>query len=205
MQSLVQTLVRLYASAIDAGPELASELRAASEALRQVGAPNPTRPPHAQPVCRLLPATLEAAERGPAAEVARALRPLLPRLHWELTYADDPQLGAFLDNYAYADLIGPRGLASSEVLTVGLLLLGPRTFYPRHEHPAVETYYVLAGRAGWQQAEQPWAEQPPGAWIYHAAHVPHAMATDKEPLLGLYLWRGELAVPAAWSADAFTS
>jgi hypothetical protein len=197
--ALMQMIRALYAAQRPADPALAAELHAAAQALGQAGQLNRPRPPQAQPVCRFLDHALDAAQAGPGADVARALRPLAPLLHWELTYAAQPELAAFLENYAYADLLGPRGLAPSSQLTVGLLLLGPHTFYPRHDHPATEVYYVMSGTSSWQQGERPWASQPPGSLIFHRSHEPHAMATAGEPLLGLYLWRGALDVPAAWS------
>ncbi len=82
-----------------------------------------------------------------------------------------------------------RHCSGSKTLACGFLLLGPRTFYPRHRHEAEEIYLPLSGTAEWQQGDAIWREHPPGTIIHHSSEEPHAMRTHAQPLLALYLWR----------------
>ncbi len=155
-------------------------------------------PSAALPVCRFWTASLEAVH-GP---LAAALRTLAPSLSWTQNpnYRRQPPDPAFLDNYGYAVLAGPSDgppvLAVDPRLALGVLLLGPGTHYPLHHHPAVEVYLVVSGDAEWWRDAGPWRRQEPGALIYHAPDVPHAMRAGAQPLLAVYLWRGALATHA---------
>jgi hypothetical protein len=145
------------------------------------------------PVCRFWQAATSGATLllGPLARLA-------PELGWvqNPNYVARPPSPDFLDNYGYAVLAGPGGLVASEALALGLLLLGPRTHYPTHRHPAVEVYVVAGGEAEWRKGEETWRREPPGAVIRHDSMVPHATRTLAEPLLAVYLWQGDLATHA---------
>jgi len=110
-------------------------------------------------------------------------------LTWQQTYTARDTSGEFIENYGYAELLGPRAPLHSERIAGGFLLLGPRTLYPRHRHEAEEIYLPLSGTARWQQGSADWTERPPGTIIHHASEEPHAMQTGDRPLLALYLWR----------------
>lgn len=113
------------------------------------------------------------------------------RLDWRQTYSA-PEAGAdFLQNYGYAELLGPGAPLPADRIACGFLLLGPRTLYPRHRHEAEEIYLPLCGTARWQQGGGDWRERPPGSVIHHGRNEPHAMHTGVRPLLALYLWRSE--------------
>jgi Dimethlysulfonioproprionate lyase len=153
------------------------------------------------PVCRFWPAALEAASRAAAAPLATALAPLTPALSWTQNpnYRRRPPEPTFLDRYGYAVIAGPRdgppALARTPALALGVLLLGPRTHYPLHAHPALEVYYTLTDGEWWRD-EGPWRPEPPGTAIVHAPHVRHATRAGDAPLLAIYVWRGDLATHA---------
>jgi Dimethlysulfonioproprionate lyase len=152
------------------------------------------------PVCRFWSVALGQAGKN-VSSLCASLAALSPRLTWTQNpnYRRTPPSPDFLDNYGYAVLAGPvdgpPALARHDSLAFGLLLLGPRTHYPRHHHPASEVYIPL-NPAEWWRGEGPWREEAPGAVIYHAPDVPHATHAGQTPLLALYLWRGELATHA---------
>ena len=81
------------------------------------------------------------------------------------------------------------------------LLLGPRTEYPAHHHPAAELYIPL-GPADWAKASAIGGEAPNGAdagtgsVIHHPPNLVHATRTHDIPLAALYLWAGDLATYA---------
>lgn len=144
-------------------------------------------------VLRCWPACLP----DPPDPAAAALRVLTPALRWRQnpTYRDP----AFLAGYGYAEIAGPAGLIAAPGLSLGILLLAPAMLYPAHRHPAEEIYLPLQP-AFWQHGDAGlWRRQPSGAVIHHPSMLAHAMRTDGAALPALYLWRGDLATPAAFS------
>lgn len=103
---------------------------------------------------------------------------------------------AFLERYAYTELVGPHGLIPHAEVSFGLLALAPHTLYPAHAHPAVESYVVLLGIADWRAGAEPWTPRPPGSLVHHPSGIAHAMRTGGEPLVAAYFWTGALDVPA---------
>lgn len=161
--------------------------------VRAIDLSRPDARPGRLPVCRYWPAIL--ATGGGLVE---PLGKLSAHLHWvqNPNYVAQPPDPGFLANYGYVILAGPGGLVASDRLALGILLLGPRTHYPAHRHPAVEIYVVAAGEAEWRRAELPWRREPPDSVIRHETMVPHATRTLDEPLLAVYVWQGDLKTHA---------
>ena len=106
--------------------------------------------PVALPVARLLAGCESAIDAGSAVPgvgaVLRAFTAAAPILHWVQTAEYVATLSQhFLDNYGYVRVIGPGGLVESDVASAGLGVWGAGLHYPRHKHPAEETYHVLSG------------------------------------------------------------
>jgi hypothetical protein len=178
-----------------AGRDLRSFLAALAAAT-----PNPAAlPPQTLPVCRHWEGALARVQPAEVILLAAALRALTPYLAWRQNpgYTADRVGIRFLDNYGYAELVGPAGLLLSDRVAAGVLLLGPDTTYPPHSHPAVEHYLPLSGTALWGVGGSPPSPRPPGWLIHHPSGVPHEMRTGAEPLLALYLWQGDLDTAAA--------
>jgi len=68
-------------------------------------------------------------------------------------------------------------------------LIGPQTLYPKHRHPAIELYHVVAGTAAWTLDDVSRDNQP-GTYILHPSQAVHAMQTRAQPLLAIYFWSG---------------
>jgi len=129
--------------------------------------------------------------------ITHALADLREPLPWHYHYPqrdDAPDLAARI---GFAELIGPRGPLAAPNSRVGFTLMAPHTFYPLHNHPAVELYLVIAGTAEWI-APPLQRLVPPGELILHPSNQPHAMRTMQEPLLALYAWSGDIAAPAVY-------
>lgn len=111
-------------------------------------------------------------------------------LHWGQTYTAADFGQRFIDNYGWVELFGTRGHFRNDSIAAGFLILGPGVVYPDHHHVAEEIYIPLTGGAEWRMSDDAFQERSGGEIIHHASNVNHAMRTDDEPLLALYLWRG---------------
>ena len=153
-------------------------------------------------VCRFW----DDALRGAHGPLVAPLTVLGPCLSWTQNpnYRRRPPDPAFLDNYGYAVIAGPvdgpPALAHVPDLALGVLLLGPRTHYPEHAHPAVEVYVTLTPDGEWWRDDGPWRRVPAGAAIHHPSGVSHATRAGEAPLLAVYVWRGALAMHASLRA-----
>jgi mannose-6-phosphate isomerase-like protein (cupin superfamily) len=143
--------------------------------------------PHRLPVC----SSLSKLDAAPAtAGLVKALVERADAIAWRQTYTAADFGPAFLDNYGWTELMGLRGPIASAHVACGFLILGPRTEYPSHAHEAEELYLPLAGTALWMRGEESFVARSPGAPIIHPSWTPHAMRTQDDPLLALYVWRG---------------
>jgi len=178
-------------------------VRAARELLRATGDPtaaelasawpastSPTRRLSSQalPVLAWIDAIESAAIPATRALVGELVA-IARSLHWGQTYGPQDFGAAFLERYGWTELIGLRGPVASTRIAAGFLLLGPEIEYPPHSHDAEELYVPLAGSAQWQRDGGDWTAQPTGVPIFHPSQVAHAMRTQDDPLLALYVWR----------------
>lgn len=197
LQTVVRETSKLLAAAAQRNANLAVFHDLLTDAMTDgVGA----RTASILPVCRFWSVALGQAGAN-VSSLCTGLAALAPRFSWTQNpnYRRTPPSPDFLDNYGYTVLAGPAdgppALARHDRLAFGVLMLGPRSHYPLHRHPAAEVYIPL-NTALWWRGEGPWREQVPGAVIYHAPNVPHATRAGQTPLLALYLWCGELATHA---------
>jgi hypothetical protein len=157
------------------------------------------------PVCRHF-ADAIAAATGEAAVLGAFLQALEPSLAWTQNpnYRRAPPASNFLENYGYAVIVGPQGgapaLVNDPAMALGVLLLGPRTEYPAHHHPAAEVYVPL-GPADWakggaDEEKAEWVSRAPGSVIHHPPNIVHATRTHDIPIAALYLWAGDLGTHA---------
>lgn len=164
------------------GDAIAHEVAAFLEGWPEGGGVRRAQRPEGLPVCRWL-AGISGGLAGLVAREAAALE-------WRQTYGTGDFGAEFLARYGWTEVVGLRGPIPSERVAAGFLLLGPDVTYPPHAHEAAEIYLPLSGAAWWQKGGGAFRQVAVGAPVYHAPWVPHAMRTEAEPLLALYLWRG---------------
>jgi hypothetical protein len=155
-------------------------------------------PPRTLPVCSLLPDTV-GASLAVASDVAAAIAATEDDLHWQQnpSYSDSAMgVPDYMDGYAYAEIIGPKGFFPGDDFLMGLLLLGPRRLYREHYHAAPELYWMLTGPSRWKRGAGGWEELAPGAVRWHQPFIVHATETAETPLLCLWAWTNDVAQPA---------
>jgi hypothetical protein len=198
-------LSRLVEGAAADGGSAAADCRRFADLVRALAGAEtkaPSAVPFGLPVCRYWAPALEmSAGQEPLAGMVHALQALGPWLAWvqNPNYRRSPPSADFLDRYGYAVIAGPSNgppaLVGHGALALGVLLLGPRTHYPQHRHPAVELYLPLNAGEWWRGAG-PWRSEPAGAVIHHGSGVAHATRSGEAPLLAIYLWSGDLGTHA---------
>ena len=144
------------------------------------------RPPETKPVTAHLSRALDLGERAALGSMARAVREVRARLTWEYGYERMPE--ALARNYAYCEVLGPRGPIRCDDLILGFVLFAPGATYPQHSHHDIEESYVsVAG--GWSENNA--AVYAPGSLILNRAGQKHRITTDRaDPCLLAYAWVG---------------
>ncbi|MGD0502980.1 MAG: dimethylsulfonioproprionate lyase family protein [Steroidobacteraceae bacterium] len=152
--------------------------------------PGGSQPPARQPpaVLRWLPDITVDPDRFGAGFV-QAVCAAAGSLGWRQTYTVAEVGEEFLRNYAWAQLLSPGPATGAAQISCGVLVLGPNTFYPAHQHEAEELYLPLVGTAEWLKGDGAWRRRSPGTLIHHSSEETHAMRTGGQPLLAMYLWR----------------
>ena len=197
--ALIARIARLYRSEAQAGGAAAAMLTQAADALDVIApAAGVGSSPRLLPVRDFLPAAIADAARGPLAALAADFARIEPGCAWRQNpnYTAATIGSEFLARYGYVELVGPAGPAVSGSVRVGFLLLGPRTHYPDHAHPAIEAYHVVGGEAEWWDETGGWRVRPLGAMVFHPSRRRHATRTGEAPLLALYGWIGEVGTEA---------
>jgi quercetin dioxygenase-like cupin family protein len=90
-----------------------------------------------------------------------------------------PLIGGTYENW--------QGIPHKDIL-FGMLELDTGGYYPGHNHPAPEIYFVLSGEAEWTVGNQTFTATP-GTAIYHPTEKMHRMVNKgKDKLKVIYLW-----------------
>ena len=127
--------------------------------------------------------------------VAEALLAVTDQLEWRASAKDNedgPDVAIFSRNFAATTVIGDGGLLPSDKVSAGFSLQGRDTYYPPHAHHAEESYWIIGGDGDWKVGTEPWFAVGPGDSIYHESGVRHAMQTNEQPLLAVWLWTSYL-------------
>jgi len=197
LRILLAALRAHFEAGYSRGDAVGDEIRKVSAALDRVdGEPREFQPTR-HPLVQHLPAVLTST-RTHAPEVASVLEPIAELLPWRYGYQSRVDAPGLESSMGWAELVGPEAPFRSREVCFGLTLIGPRSYYPPHHHPAIELYAVLAGHPDWTAGERT-ATQPPGAYILHPANIVHAMRTGEEPLLAIYSWTGDVVSPSVWA------
>jgi len=127
--------------------------------------------------------------------VATALLAAIDHVNWHTspnTRDDGPDVAIFLSKFAYTNIIGDGGLLSSNQVNAGFSIQACDTYYPPHAHTAEESYWIIGGDGDWKVDTKPWFPVVAGDSIYHESQARHAMQTNEQPLLTIWLWTSHL-------------
>lgn len=154
-----------------------------------ISSPDRILEPKTLPVLKFLPRLANGAPL-PYRGVIDRLIDARDTLHFGQSYSEEDFGEDFLSQYGWIKLLGPDAYWHSERLSSGFLILGDNNTYPQHRHQAEEIYLPISGNAQWYREHDGWQQQPAGTLIHHPGGIKHAMRTQGEPLIALYLWRG---------------
>ena len=165
--------------------------RRAAAAMRVERAERPIAPVASETASRDL-ADLIAAPQG---ALMRAFVDAMPAFAWR----EPPQKDAgnyLVGRSAGNVIIGPEGTFPAEDLRFGAFMISPDTVYPLHAHAAEEIYVVIGGSGRWWIDDAPYARRGTGEVVHIPSWTPHAIRTDEEPVLTLWVWMGDVSFDA---------
>ncbi len=197
MNRLIDAFEGLFVAATISGGELAGTAKFTLENVNWTGKLSKHEPvSHPIVDTHLEAACASSGQHGSSAHlVAEALLVAKDQLKWRArsTDRDDgPDVAVFSRNFASVSIIGQRGLLPSDKVTAGFSLQAPDTYYPPHAHHAEESYWIIGGDGDWKVGTEPWFAVEPGDSIYHESGARHAMQTNEQPLLAVWLWTSHL-------------
>ena len=117
------------------------------------------------------------------------------QLHWRASSkssVDGPDIAILLEKLAVTTIVGPGAPLPSDKVYAGFSLQAPDTYYPPHAHDAEESYWIIGGNGDWKVDTKPWFAVQAGDSIYHGPRARHAMQTNEQPMLTVWLWTTDL-------------
>ena len=86
-------------------------------------------------------------------------------------------------------LIGPDGCGYRHPnFSMGIFMLGPRTLYRDHNHPAPELYLNLSEKSGWRLGANEWRDYKAGSVIWIPSGANHATRVYDQPFISIWCW-----------------
>ena len=194
---LVDAVRALFVAAADSGGALGNAARFAVDNVDWAGRRHRIEPVrHSVADSDLARACASTGPRGSLSHaVATAMRAAADRIEWQAYYADrahEPDMAAFSRRFAATTLIGADAPLPSDKVSAGLSLQAAGAYYPPHAHDAEECYWVVGGDGDWKIDSDPWFPVRVGDSIHHPSRMLHAMQTNRQPMLTVWLWSSHL-------------
>lgn len=138
------------------------------------------------PVCLHLDRALAGASSHSTAKFAQSVGLIRQHLVWQYGYDEMPECLSL--NFAFAEVLGPKGPVRSNRLKMGLVLFAPNTTYPTHSHEHIsESYINISGHV----SENDTGVSAPGSLIFNPPGHQHSITTaEREPCMLAYVWTG---------------
>ena len=149
------------------------------------------------PVARLLADVDPESDVPGVGPVLRTLAAAAATLHWVQTAEYVATLSQhFLDNSGAVRASRPAGRSEASGVPGGRGVAGAGLHYPRHEHPAEETYHLLHGSASFQRDDGPWEPKVVGESVHHDPWEHHAQRFGDATCVLSWAWTGDVVVNA---------
>lgn len=176
-----------------------------TDALRNF-CPFPTDLKPAEWVKHIRPAAaLCAAESGwwsdPVHPLTSAFLKAGPEAQWREPYLPEDIGQDFCDRFGCYCLIGSGGPWHSQTMRAFVVYMPPNLWYPWHQHPAEELYFVLAGEGEFLRDGHTPKVLRAGESCFHESGQSHALCTHDKPVLAYVLWRNNFDVPPVLTTD----
>ncbi len=197
MNRLIDAFEELFTATSLSGSDLARTAEFTLKNVNWKGTLNKPKPISHSMVDTYLEATCaNSGQRGSkSCLVAEALLAVADQLDWRDSskdYEDGPDVAIFIPNFTATTVIGDGGILPSDKVAAGFTVQGRDTYYPPHAHYAEESYWIIGGDADWRVGADPWFAVAAGDTIYHASEARHAMQTNGQALLAIWLWTSHL-------------
>ncbi len=197
MNRLVEAFEGLFTAATLSGGELAKTAKFTLENVNWRGRLSKPEPMSHPIVDRHLEAACaHSGQHGSSSHrVAEALLAVKDQMKWRASSTDrddEPDMAVFTRNFTASRIIGEGALLPSDKVKAGFSLQGRDTYYPPHAHLAEESYWIIGGDGDWRVGTEPWFAVEPGDSIYHESGARHAMQTNEQALLTVWLWTSHL-------------
>ena len=197
MDKLIDSFKGVFTEAANAGGDLAETAKLALDTVNwqdELKEPDALSNPIVDSYLKVA-----CANSGDANSISRrladALLPVADQIAWRKRDSggeNDADLAVFTEKYTSCCIIGDGGLLSSDKVIAGFSLQGPDAYYPPHAHTAEESYWIIGGEGDWKVDMKPWFAVKPGGAIYHKSGARHAMQTNEQPMLSIWLWTSHL-------------
>jgi mannose-6-phosphate isomerase-like protein (cupin superfamily) len=197
MNRLIEAFEGLFTAATASGGELAKTANFLLENVNWAGALEKHEPTSQAVVDTYLETACanSGAAGSSTQKLAEALLAVTDQLNWRAYttgHEHEPDIAVFSRNYSPTTVIGNGGLLPSDKVTAGFSLQGRDIYYPPHAHHAEESYWIIGGDGDWRVGTKPWFAVAAGDSIYHEPWARHAMQTNEQPLLSVWLWTSYL-------------
>jgi len=133
----------------------------------------------------------DAPNISDAHPLAGIIKTMADHLPWQALNPENAT-SEIVNGSCFCHIVGPESLIRDDTFRMGFYLQASDLYYTSHSHNAEEVYFVLSGTALWRKDNAPFALQSPGTLIHHLPNQPHTMHTQKEPLLALWAWVGDI-------------
>jgi len=197
MNRLIDAFKGVFDTASISGGELAKTANFILENVDWSGEPSKPEPMSHPVVDTFLEAACSCSgeDGSTSRKVATALLAVSDQLAWRAystEHDNEPDIAVFAPRFSAMTVVGAGGLLPADKVTAGFSLQGPDTYYPPHAHYAEESYWIIGGHSDWKVDAGPWFAVEAGDSIYHAPEARHAMQTNEEALLTIWLWTSHL-------------
>ncbi|MBT3559117.1 MAG: hypothetical protein HOC63_11525 [Rhodospirillales bacterium] len=200
MKRVIGALKDLFESAALNGDDAGEAAAFALKHVKWSSALQPTEPRSPAVVDECLESLCTSAGQygSNAHMIGEAILGAKDQIRWNLWgegNADEPDIEAFQNRFAYCSIFGSNGPLVSDKIAGGFSIQAPDIYYPPHAHQAVETYWIIGGDGDWKIGSDPWFPVESGTLIHHETGIRHAMQTNHSALLTVWLWTTHVDSP----------